>query len=481
MDSFKNKDYGTKIEYDPLWEGPMKTNRTKTDKGFLIGFVVFLSSWLIIGGIMISQGYGIGSISDDNSMFDFKSLSKHQGVIISMIFMGIALAVGYIVALRWFAKFIVWSAIVLTIVILTAGVIFSIAGLSQNNKSVGGEIYVKTGLMVIFLIVFVFFVIYFRKKIKVACEVIREASKAHLSFASSFFILLIPAVFYLASLVFFLVVLLNAQSIATVKYEDGTPFWIYAVHLINFFGLLWSCSFTNGLTQMALAGAFGTWYWTHRKENVPRFTLLKSCKTVVVFHMGTVAFGSLVIAICQLIKSLFQAARSDSGNSGNGFGRLMSCWCGFLWENIEQFVKFMGRNAYVMSAIHGTNFFTSAKNAFNLIMRNLVSTLVLNNVIDAVLGLGVLIVFAVTSGVTYALVHKDQEEDSTIAIAILLVLVVTLFFVIPIFMVLQVACDTIFLCVLEDYERHDDSETKPYYMSKKLKRLLLTNEEEIRL
>ncbi|CAB0044775.1 unnamed protein product [Trichogramma brassicae] len=218
--------------------------------------------------------------------------------------------------------------------------------------------------------------------------------------------------------------------------------------------------------------------------------------------------------------------------------RCVTMFLNFIFVFISMFDPFTDET-YIFTAVHGDNFCTSSKQSFHLSRRNRSKIRVLRHcadrltqwtasrtrttlqlhqwshsngfgwrfrylvldssqgerspfytleilqncfcVIDAVLGLGVLIVFAITAGVTYALVHKTEEEGATIAIAILLVLVVTLFFVIPIFMVLQVACDTIFLCVLEDYERHDDSETKPYYMSKKLKRLLLVNEEEIRL
>ena len=40
--------------------------------------------------------------------------------------------------------------------------------------------------------------------------------------------------------------------------------------------------------------------------------------------------------------------------------------------------------------------------------------------------------------------------------------------------VLNVAIDTIFLSVLEDFERNDGTEMRPYYMSVKLKTLLLS-------
>ncbi|GFR78489.1 choline transporter-like protein 2 [Elysia marginata] len=41
-------------------------------------------------------------------------------------------------------------------------------------------------------------------------------------------------------------------------------------------------------------------------------------------------------------------------------------WC------LEKFLKFLNKNAYIMIAIHGKNFCFSAKDAFMLIMRNIV-------------------------------------------------------------------------------------------------------------
>lgn len=44
---------------------------------------------------------------------------------------------------------------------------------------------------------------------------------------------------------------------------------------------------------------------------------------------------------------------------------------------------------------------------------------------------------------------------------------------ISIFEVLKSAVETIFICAIEDYERNDGTEARPYYMSEKLKSLLI--------
>ena len=51
-------------------------------------------------------------------------------------------------------------------------------------------------------------------------------------------------------------------------------------------------------------------------------------------------------------------------------------------------MRFINRNAYIMCATKSTNFCKSARDAFNLLMRNLVRVIVVDNVVDFLLFLG---------------------------------------------------------------------------------------------
>lgn len=58
----------------------------------------------------------------------------------------------------------------------------------------------------------------------------------------------------------------------------------------------------------------------------------------------------------------------------------------------------------------------------------------------------------------------------------LIVSVFSLILSAAIFTILQSAVETIFICAIEDYERNDGSDERPYYMSTKLKKLLLNDD-----
>ena len=70
-------------------------------------------------------------------------------------------------------------------------------------------------------------------------------------------------------------------------------------------------------------------------------------------------------------------------------------WC------LEKFIRFINRNAYIMCAVKSSNFCKSARDAFNLLMRNLMRVVVLDSVVDFLLFLGKIVIVLLTGSVSY--------------------------------------------------------------------------------
>jgi len=94
-----------------------------------------------------------------------------------------------------------------------------------------------------------------------------------------------------------------------------------------------------------------------------------------------VALGSLLIAIVQLIRAVLEYVQTKMKAYDSGLARCVMCCCQCFWYCLESFLKFISHNAYIMCALHGTNFCTSARDAFNLLMRNVIRVVVLEKVI----------------------------------------------------------------------------------------------------
>ncbi|CAE8704708.1 unnamed protein product, partial [Polarella glacialis] len=138
----------------------------------------------------------------------------------------------------------------------------------------------------------------------------------------------------------------------------------------SFFVFLWSNALNIAIGQCVIAGAVGVWFFTPNFEKGKRGAIKRSCWNVFRYHLGSLAFGSFIIAVIQFIRALLYYYQKQAAAQKNRvmviIFRVLGCltWC------FEKCVKFLNKNAYIQIALMGTSFCTSAKKAFFLILRN---------------------------------------------------------------------------------------------------------------
>ncbi|KAF7254805.1 Choline transporter-like protein 5, partial [Varanus komodoensis] len=147
--------------------------------------------------------------------------------------------------------------------------------------------------------------------------------------------------------------------------------YILVLQIINVFVFLWLVNFAIALGQCTLAGAFASYYWAFRKPaDIPPCPLFSSFGRAIRYHTGSLAFGSLILAVIQLIRVMLEYLDHKLKGSQNAFAKFLLCCLKCCFWCLEKFLKFINRNAYIMIAMYGKNFCTSARDAFFLLMRN---------------------------------------------------------------------------------------------------------------
>ncbi|KAI3358724.1 hypothetical protein L3Q82_015142, partial [Scortum barcoo] len=272
-----------------------------------------------------------------------------------------------------------------------------------------------------------------------------------------------------------------SASCIFIKYNDEGLFQrnLFNLQIYNVVAFLWCVNFVIALGHCTLAGAFASYYWAFTKPgDIPMFPLSASFIRALRYHVGSLAFGALILTLVQILRMLLEYIDHKTREAQNPVARFIMCcmkcclWC------LEKFIKFLNRNAYIMIAIYGKNFCVSAKNAFMLLMRNILRVVVLDKVTDLLLffgkllvvgGVGVLAFFffsgrIVLPGNTF---HLNYYWMPIITVVFGSYLIAHGFF-----SVYNMCVDTLFLCFLEDLERNDGSLQKPYFMSKNLMKIL---------
>eukprot|EP00096_Caligus_rogercresseyi_P004667 TRINITY_DN1904_c0_g1_i1.p1 TRINITY_DN1904_c0_g1~~TRINITY_DN1904_c0_g1_i1.p1 ORF type:complete len:728 (-),score=193.72 TRINITY_DN1904_c0_g1_i1:194-2377(-) len=474
-------------------------------------------------------------------------LSNTYWIIMLCLLASMLIALLWITLMRFTAKVMIWTTLVLCIASLVGCAVFSyfkyvqvkdiiitsdyefdlgfesrFAEITRNPNLWLGILIVSSVIVVILVLL----LIILRTRIAIAIELIEEASKAVGDMMSTLWYPIIPFIGEVIVISWFVIVAMFFASSGEAQYRvnlnsrdclkcmnDKDPFktgdacqvdtfdcssisgcelskcefFRYGpttvtniLQLVNLFGLFWGLFFISALGQMILAGAFASWYWTFdKKREVPSLPLLSSTTRTFRYHLGTVAFGSLIIAIIRFIRVMLERIeeKMKQYHQDNPVVKAILCCCKCCFWCLEKFMRFLNRNAYIMTAIYGHNFCTSAREAFSLIMRNAVRVVVLDSVTDFILLLSKILIVGIAGVGTFFLFSGKigflvipSLNYPFLPVAII---VVGSFFIADCFFgVYEMAVDTLFLCFLEDIERHDGTPEKPYYMSKRLKKIL---------
>lgn len=268
----------------------------------------------------------------------------------------------------------------------------------------------------------------------------------------------------------------NSPCIETGCFFEGiaNPKIVSYFQIYNFIGFLWLSFFISALGEMTLAATFATWYWTFHKSDVPYFVLTRAFGRTVRYHLGTIALGAFILTICRFIRVVLEYIDQKLKKFDNSVTRgILCCMKCFFWC-LENFLRFINKNAYIMCAIHGKNFCTSAKDSFNLLMRNFLRVVAVDKVTDFLFFLSKLLLTGAAGVGTYYYLENNPSELhlNFVAVPITIVVIATFLITSVFFGVYSMAVDTLFLCFLEDCERNDGSEEKPYFMSKQLMKIL---------
>ncbi|XP_051243261.1 choline transporter-like protein 2 isoform X2 [Dicentrarchus labrax] len=454
----------------------------------------------------------------------------------------------FIVLLRFLAGIMVWVMIVMVILVIGYGIVHCYMEYAALKGEPGADVTLQQlgfqtdftvylqirqtwlAFMIILAIVEVIIIlllIFLRKRICIAIALIKEASRAIGHVMSSLFyplftfLLLAMVIAYWAVTAVFLSTsnepiykVFNEteceHSRATCEpanytsslmrkqcpdseclfafYGGETVYhkYLIALQFYNVFLFFWCANFVTALGQMTLAGAFASYYWAFVKpDDMPAFPVFSSLGRSLRYHTGTLAFGSLILSIIQIIRVLLEYLDHKLQGAQNKCTKFLLCCLKCCFWCLEKFIKFINRNAYIMVAIYGKNFCTSARDAFFLLMRNMIRVAVLDKVTDFLLFLGKLLIVGLVGIFAFFFFSGRVKAFENTApnlhyywVPIITLVIGSYLIAHGFFSVYAMCVDTLFLCFCEDLERNDGSATRPYYMSSTLHEILWKNKAE---
>mmetsp|Transcript_39396 Transcript_39396/g.117950 ORF Transcript_39396/g.117950 Transcript_39396/m.117950 type:complete len:920 (-) Transcript_39396:442-3201(-) len=156
-------------------------------------------------------------------------------------------------------------------------------------------------------------------------------------------------------------------------YRCGPPRYIFDVRFfLSLFMYLWNNAFIIALGQCCIAGAVGIWFFAPRDRKTKVASVTRSVKNCFLYHTGTLAIGALIIAIVQIIRYILMYLERQAQAQKNKVMAIVARVLAYAFWCLERFLRFLTKNAYIQVALKGTNFCTSAMNAWDIVCKNLI-------------------------------------------------------------------------------------------------------------
>jgi len=348
-----------------------------------------------------------------------------------------------------------------------------------------------------FAVFWLCFILYMRDRLNLAIGLVIETSRALASM--TFLVISIPlfqVIFYTIATVpwvFGLVYMaaMGDVSTATGGFYAGTVKVEYAYKQFSYneqqqkyawfylFGYFWTSEFIVALGQMITSMSLCCYYFTRDKKRIGNSTVFSALRLICRYHLGTVAFGSCIVALVRLLRAYITYLEQTALKNKTKFQKFLAAVLECFMYCIERCIKYINFNAYIQTCIWGSSFCVSAFNAFWLIFRNLARIVAVTGVTSFLSLIGKVMVIALSGG-TFVMVMQEHfpNEVKSLIMPTVLVCLIAAAVSIMFFEVFNMGTTVLLQCYIADEEMFkDDPEgcfapmtLKAYLMSKKKKK-----------
>lgn len=247
-----------------------------------------------------------------------------------------------------------------------------------------------------------------------------------------------------------------------VKWSEATRY-IFLYHL---FGGLWVNAFLIGCFQFVVAATCAIWYFSHTADTAGKGSVRIGLKWILVYHTGSVAFGSFIIAVVQFIRIIFEFYRRkiQAANKDNKIVKCLLCCTSYLLACLERCIKFISKTAYIQVALTSKNFCRSAWNGFILVVKNAFRFGAVHSIGAIFMFLGRLLIICVTVLICYLQMTQWPAVKNKVSSPYFPCIIAGIigYLIGAVFMsVFSFACDTILQCFLLDEELGEQGKGRP--------------------
>ena len=304
------------------------------------------------------------------------------------------------------------------------------------------------------------------QSLRVAIAVIETAADF---FADTKRIIFVPLIYFLVGIVFFVMWVAGIICVASVgpisvesvesqsKDIEWDSFTTYSMWYMGF-GIVWLVTFIIACNEFVIIVSAITWYYSDKTipddDGIPGDSdVSEGFKWTFRYHMGSLAFGSLILSIVWIIRAAFEyiGEKVMDAAPGNGCTKCLVACIHCCLDCFDRFLRFLTRNAYIYMALSGESFCSSALNAFVLILKNHAKFAFVDGIADVFMFLAKFFIASATTALSWLLMGV-MTEVGDVFFPLFVIFLLSYMIGSTFIAVFDISANTILQCYLLDKE-----------------------------
>eukprot|EP00970_Alexandrium_tamarense_P010652 scaffold2187_cov180-Alexandrium_tamarense.AAC.8 len=239
--------------------------------------------------------------------------------------------------------------------------------------------------------------------------------------------------------------------------SDGKTLSAFGGTVAALFGLsfYWTHQALKNVVRVSVAGVTGTWWFSPSEAaSFCSVAVRDSFFRSTTYSFGSICFGSLIVAVLHMIRSMLRSSANGNGNGGN----VLRCIAVCILSYIEALVEYFNKWAFIYVGLYGYDYISAGKRVMSLFKTRGWDAIIADNLVNRLLGITSLTIGLLT-GLCTLFVAFCFEENSAgmLGAGFLIGLVIGLVISGITFGLLSSAVDSIIVCYAEAPSEFNES------------------------
>lgn len=171
------------------------------------------------------------------------------------------------------------------------------------------------------------------------------------------------------------------------------------------FTYYWISEVIKNVAFTTVAGIFGTAYYNVNKVS---HAALGAFRRAMTYSLGSICFGSLIVALLDLLRAFFNLLQNQAASEGDLVGSILSCVASCCVACIQGLVQYFNRYAYINIALYGNSYIRAAKETWSLLADRGIDAVINDSLVNIVFNCGAFVIGLLTA--LFAFIYEQKTN-----------------------------------------------------------------------